>query len=368
MSTPISADALRDWLEAGKPVTLVDIRRAADRVQWSIPGSIHIDAYSDLKQGRPGALADAVLPTAVPVVTICNMGVISQSAAQILDARGFEAHFLEGGMKSWSLAWNTAVIPAMDERVRIIQVRRIGKGCISYIVGSLGEALVIDASLPAGVYLKLAAENGWRIRYVLDTHVHADHLSRSRNLATDAEATLLLPLQERVRFAFTPLAHGDAVTVGTATLNALATPGHTPESTTYLLKGQAVFTGDTLFLSGVGRPDLHADGDGARQRVQLLYHSLQRLFALDPDLLVLPGHASKPIPFDGLPVAAALGGVAECFADWLDSEEGFVERILSRIPPTPPNYLHIVALNEQGVLPEGDPTDLEAGANRCAVS
>jgi glyoxylase-like metal-dependent hydrolase (beta-lactamase superfamily II)/rhodanese-related sulfurtransferase len=368
MSKPMETETLRQWLSSGRPVTVLDIRTPEDRVQWSIPGSIHIDAYTELKAGRPGALADAALPADVPVVTICNMGRVSQTAAQVLQRRGFEAHFLEGGMKSWSLAWNMAEVPVRDACTRIIQVRRTGKGCLSYLVCSMQEALVIDASLPAQVYLEFAAQHGLRIRYVLDTHIHADHLSRSRSLAKEAGATLCLPPQGRVHFPFTPIAHGDTVTLGKATLMALRSPGHTLESTSYVVNGEALFTGDTLFLSGVGRPDLHADSEMARERARLLFHTLNRLLAIGPDVLVLPGHASEPIAFDAVPLFARLSDVAERLHEWLSSEEGFVERILKRIPPTPPNYTHIVELNEAGVLPEGDPTDLEAGANRCAVS
>ena len=70
MSTSIAAETLRQWLVEGKPVTVLDIRTPDDRAQWSIPGSVHIDAYNDLKEGRPGALADALPPAEIPVVTI----------------------------------------------------------------------------------------------------------------------------------------------------------------------------------------------------------------------------------------------------------------------------------------------------------
>lgn len=368
MSERIDTGTLRQWLAGGKRVTVLDIRTAEDRAQWWIPGSIHIDAYDELKAGRAGALADAALPAEVPVVTICNMGRTSQIAAKALQERGFEAVFLEGGMKSWSLAWNTAEVPVGNDCTRIVQIRRTGKGCLSYFVGSKQEALVIDASLPPEVYLELASRNDLRIRYVLDTHIHADHLSRSLSLAKDAGAVLLLPPQGRVRFPFTPIAHGDTVTLGQATLTALRSQGHTLESTSYVLNHEALFTGDTLFLSGVGRPDLHADSNSARDNARLLYHTLNRLLALGPDVLVLPGHVSEPIAFDGVPLVGRVGEVAGGLRDWLSSEEAFVERILKRIPPTPPNYARIVEWNEAGVLPDGDPTDLEAGANRCAVS
>lgn len=368
MNRQVGAETLRQWLSNGKPVTLLDIRTKEDRAQWSIPGSIHIDAYNELKAGGPGALADAVLPANVTVVTICNMGRISQIAAQIVADRGLEALFLEGGMKSWSLAWNLAEVPLNNKPARITQIRRTGKGCLSYLVSSAGEALVIDASLPPRVYLDLAAQQSARIRYVLDTHIHADHLSRSRSLAEEAGATLVLPPQGRVHFPFVPIAHGDVVTLGGTTLMAHLSPGHTLESTSYLLDGEALFTGDTLFLSGVGRPDLHADSQAAQERARLLYHTLNRLLALDQHLLVLPCHGSEPIPFDEVPLSARLGEVSKRLGDWLTCEEEFVERILKRTPPTPPNYTRIVELNEAGELPKGDPTDLEAGANRCAVS
>ena len=83
--------------------------------------------------------------------------------------------------------------------------------------------------------------------------------------------------------------------------------------------------------------------------------------------MVLPAHASEPIAFDRRPIAASLGEVAGWLSAWLASEAGFVERVTSKLPPTPPNFVRIVELNESGEVPDIDPTDLEAGANRCAV-
>jgi glyoxylase-like metal-dependent hydrolase (beta-lactamase superfamily II) len=136
----------------------------------------------------------------------------------------------------------------------------------------------------------------------------------------------------------------------------------------YLLDEQALFTGDTLSLAAVGRPDLEASTEQARTRARLLFRSLQRLAALPPDTLVLPGHTSNPVAFDGEPIVGTLADVIDRVEPLRLSEDAFATFILARIPPTPPNHTAIVAFNEAGEMPQGDPTDLEAGANRCAIA
>lgn len=225
---------------------------------------------------------------------------------------------------------------------------------------------MVDASLAPDVYAEVARTRGWRIRHVLDTHVHADHVSRSRALALRTGARLVLPEQRRVSFAHEAIRDGDEIRLGSVTVRAMHTPGHTLESTCYRVAARWLLTGDTLFLAAVGRPDLEANAEQARQRALLLHNSLARLFGLDPSLLVLPAHTSEPVAFDARPVSATLEAVRAA-VQLPGSPEQFAHRILSRIPPTPPNHHTIVGLNEAGELPQGDPTDLEAGANRCAV-
>jgi glyoxylase-like metal-dependent hydrolase (beta-lactamase superfamily II) len=368
LNPTIGVDELRAMLAERQPVTVLDIRKAEDRAEWSIPGSLHFDAYEALKAGDPGALADAAIPMDAPVVTICGAGKVSITAMELLRDRGFDARSLAGGMKAWSLAWNSAEVPVPGSAATVVQVRRTGKGCLSYLIGNNDEAVVIDAALPAEVYQDLAAEHGWTITRVLDTHVHADHLSRSRLLAEQTGATLHLPEQDRVSYPFTPIRDGDTLAIGSSRLIPMRTPGHTLESTSYVLDGKALFTGDTLFLAGVGRSDLEASPEQARSRARLLHASLMRLTALPPETIILPGHTSEPAPFDNCPIAATLADVISRVGMLGLSEEAFLDAILARIPPTPPNHARIVALNEAGEMPDGDPTELEAGANRCAVS
>ncbi|HEV2128858.1 MAG TPA: rhodanese-like domain-containing protein, partial [Thermomicrobiales bacterium] len=271
--TTVDREELRRMLSTGQPVTVLDVRNDADRAEWSIPGSTHVDAYAALKTGDTTPLDNLDLPKDRPVVTICGAGKTSKLAAERLRERGYDAHSLAGGMRAWSLAWNTAEVPVPDSPTTVLQVRRTGKGCLSYLIGSEGEAVVVDAALDPEVFISLAEERGWRIAHVLDTHIHADHLSRSRALAARTGATLHLPRQGRIAFPFESLEDGDAITVGRATLSTLATPGHTMESMAYLLDGTALLTGDTLFLSAVGRPDLEASADEFRTKAHLLYRS-----------------------------------------------------------------------------------------------
>src|SRR3989442_4378656 len=152
----ISTEGLRELLEQGAPVTVLDVRPAAERAEWAIPGSVHADAYEALRRGDPTALADFRPTNGDRVVTVCAAGKTSMLAAERLRARGLDAVSLEGGMRAWSLAWNTAEVPCPGSSARIVQLRRTGKGCLSYLIGSHGHAVVIDASLEPPGYRRVA--------------------------------------------------------------------------------------------------------------------------------------------------------------------------------------------------------------------
>jgi glyoxylase-like metal-dependent hydrolase (beta-lactamase superfamily II)/rhodanese-related sulfurtransferase len=363
----VDAKTLRGWLERGESVMVVDVRRAHEHAEWSIPGSVGHDAYDRLKAGDEGAMEDLEAPEYGPVVTVCNAGHSSAVAAGQLRGRGIEAFTLEGGMKSWTTAWNTAPVDLPGTFAEVVQVRRTGKGCLSYLIGSGGEAAVVDASVDAGVYLDLAEERDLTITRVLDTHVHADHLSRSRVLAELTGATLHMLAGSPVSYTFDALGDGDEVRIDASRLRVLRTPGHTPESASYLLDGGVLITRDTLFLSAVGRPDLGAGPEGVREKARSLHASLTRVLSLDPEALVLPGHTSEPVPFDGVPIAATLSEVRENTPLLGESEGAFEKKLVGSAAPTPENHERIVEINGTGEWPEGDTAELEAGANRCAA-
>jgi rhodanese-related sulfurtransferase len=114
--TSIDVESLRQMLEQGDTVTVLDVRPEDQRTEWRIPGSLHFDAYEALKAKDPSAMEEAEPPTGLPVVTVCSAGNSSRTAAEQLQARGYEALSLEGGMKAWSMAWNTVEVAVPGRR------------------------------------------------------------------------------------------------------------------------------------------------------------------------------------------------------------------------------------------------------------
>jgi glyoxylase-like metal-dependent hydrolase (beta-lactamase superfamily II)/rhodanese-related sulfurtransferase len=362
----IDSNTLRKWLEEKENVIVVDVRPQEKREEWHIPGSLYIDAYKRLNTGDASVLDELAIPEKMKVVTVCAAGRTSQIASDELRKRGFDSYSLEGGMKGWSLAWNTAEL--IFEGLTIVQVRRTGKGCLSYIIASEGEAIVIDASLELEVYLDIAKSRNWKIKYALDSHIHADHLSRTPGLAKQSGALLFLPENNKLQFEYSKIVDEQELSFGSSTLKAIHTPGHTLDSTSYLIDEKFLFTGDTIFVDGVGRPDLKADEEQTKVRASLLYDSLKKIVSLHGDTVIFPGHISKPIPFDNKPILGTLADIKISVSSLKLNKGDFINNILTKIPPTPPNYLQVSEINTTGNIRGIDPKEIEAGANRCAIS
>jgi len=367
MDKIITTDQLRKKLVQHEPVFILDVRPTEQRQEWHIAGSQHLDAYKRLNAGDNTVLDEIELPEDTTVVTVCAAGRISMIASDVLRTKGFNAVSLEGGMKAWNYAWNTAELQ-FQNGPKIIQVRRVAKGCLSYVVGSGSDAIVIDASLDPQIYLGMAAENGWRIKYVTDTHIHADYVSRTRELSKASGAKHVLLDRTKVNYEFTPISAGSSLSVGEATFEFIHTPGHTLESASLKINDLALLTGDTLFIDSVGRPDLKADPDLVIQKSKSLYRSLKGLLTMNPSIFVLPAHTSKAILFDAKIIGAPLSNVRNNVSLLGASEEEFVSFTSSRVPPPPPNYQTIASLNKEGSYEGHTLADLEAGANRCAIS
>lgn len=355
----ISAKDLKKQLDAGRPVHLLDVRSPEEHKEWALPNSRNIPLPEIQAGRRPDVPRDATL------ITFCLHGPRSSKARELLAADGYNVRHLEGGMVAWNSIFDVAPLEAAGARV--LQMRRVGKGCMSYLVADAGEALVIDATLDIEAYLEEAERLGARIVRVLDTHAHADHASGSRRLAEATGAKYLAPEEVGADVADEILREGDTVRAGGATLRVLATPGHTPGSLTYLL-GDAAFTGDTLFVESVGRPDL---GQDPRPNAMVLWKTLhERILALPAGTRILPGHFGEGVDMAPRePIVADLGALRENLPALRMGEKEFADWVAKNALPKPGNFETIKRYNTGQVKLDLDELrDLEAGPNRCAIS
>lgn len=366
MEKTITVKELQERLSKHEKVFILDVRPADQRKEWKIADSVHVDAYRQLNAGDDTALDNVELPEGSTVVTVCAAGRTSLLASRLLRRKGVDAYSLEGGMKAWNYAWNTAEIEFSKSKV--IQVRRAAKGVLSYIIGSAGEAIVIDAALDPDIYQTITKQNRWEIKYVMDTHIHADFVSRTSDLSKATGAKHLLLGNANVEFHFAAVKNGDIINFGNAQIEFIHTPGHSWESTTFKLGNEAIFTGDTLFIDGIGRPDLKADKNEGIEKAKALYKSIKYLLSLNFEILVFPAHTSNTVSFNGQLIADTIGNVKTKLQVADLSEAEFVEYTATRIPPAPPNYQTIALINKRGSYEGQVLADLEAGGNHCAIA
>jgi glyoxylase-like metal-dependent hydrolase (beta-lactamase superfamily II)/rhodanese-related sulfurtransferase len=230
-------------------------------------------------------------------------------------------------------------------------------GCASYLVGDedVGVAAVVDPKLHIEEYLTLARYLAVRIEHILETHNHADHVSGHGALAAATGATIHVHRAAGAEYDHEPFDDGWELRLGSLRIQALHTPGHRPEHTSFLLidaaRGDeepwAVLTGDTLFVGDVARPDLAIDKqDGARGIFRSLH---EKLLSLPPQVEVWPGHLGGSMcggPGMDLKVSSTIG-FERAHNDILRlaDEDAFVESALAHLGPQPPNFKDIVALN-----------------------
>ena len=224
----------------------------------------------------------------------------------------------------------------------------------SYLVGCGGKgvAAVIDPLGESDRYLDDAAAFGVELRYVVDTHVHADHVSAGRDLARRAKAEYALFADTELAYYFTPIADGDELDLGNVTLRILHTPGHTPEHVTLLAidgtrapEPWLAFTGHTLMVGDMGRTELATT---AEEGARALFESAEKLRRLPDHLTVLPGAFSGSVcgrGLSGTPVSTIGFERRHNRMFRVTDREEFVRLMTSDIPPRPPQAEEIRAFN-----------------------
>ena len=239
-------------------------------------------------------------------------------------------------------------------------IKAEGLAHLSYLLGDndTGVCAVIDPRRDVKIYLDLARQHNARITHILETHIHADFVSGSRELSAETEAPIYVGKSDEYGFAHEALQDGDTLAIGSLTLKILHTPGHTPEHVCYLVRGGkgsqepwALFSGDTLFAGEVGRPDLL--GQGSEQDLaRSLYRTLHnKLLKLGDEVEVYPAHGQ------GSPCGGSIGdrntstiGYERLHNPKLKemSEEAFVKLVLSDLPPAPFYYPRMKKVNAHG--------------------
>ena len=237
----------------------------------------------------------------------------------------------------------------------------------SYAVGCVREGVlaIVDPRRDIDVYLELAAHHGMEIRFVLETHIHADYASGARELSERTGAQLCVSRYDagetfEVSFPHRDLEDGDEVTLGNVRLRALHTPGHTPEHLSFLVFDEVrhqevpmlMLSGDFLFVGSLGRPDLLGD-EAKRGLAEKLFTSVRETLPDLPDgLEVHPAHGAGSMcgaGMSGRPFSTlGFERMANPYLDPSLSREQFVEKILSSVPPFPPYYRRMKAVNSKG--------------------
>jgi len=233
-------------------------------------------------------------------------------------------------------------------------------GCASYVIADGGEAAVVDPKWQIEDYLELAHEHDVRIRHVLETHNHADHLSGRGRLAAATGATLWVSAEAGAEYDHEPLEDDTAIELGDVRITALRTPGHRPEHLAFDVEDRSrdeapwlLLTGDSLFVGDVARPDLAVEPEeGARG----LHRSLARLLEHEDFVEVWPGHVGGSL-CGGAGMSKKPGstiGFERRFNPLLRlaDEDEFVRELTAAPQPQPPNFERIVALNRGPLVAE----------------
>jgi glyoxylase-like metal-dependent hydrolase (beta-lactamase superfamily II) len=368
--------------EAGEPLQVLDVR-APERLAAGRIDLVPAECFHNIPASQLGLLADpeeAGLRRDRPVAVVCARGVSSRPLAAHLRSLGYRAHSLAGGMAGW-------MATAVERRLappggfdRFLQFDRVGKGALSYLLVSGGEALVVDPPRTVRPLLEAAAAAGARVTAVADTHVHADYLSGAPGLATHLGVPYHLHPADNVfpvdgtpgRLAIAPLSEGQALRVGRGEVRVLHTPGHTDGSVTLLAgaggASAAALTGDFLFVGSVGRPDIAGREAEWTPRLWASLECARREWPRD--LEIRPAHYAGPAERrSDRSVGATFGELGERNAALrLADAASFAAWIAARSGAVPPAYLRIKAINV-GLSTVGaeEAEALEAGRNECAA-
>jgi glyoxylase-like metal-dependent hydrolase (beta-lactamase superfamily II) len=374
----IPPQELADRLDAGEPLQVLDVR-AREKVaagHIALGAALDFRAMPNAKLLALSSLDDLGLDPTRPVAVICNRGNSSKQSTAFLRERGYEAFSVSGGMAAWETVYVVRRLTPTPSLAHVVQLDRLGKGALSYVLVSDGDAVVVDPGRHLGRYDALLTDLDATPAAVVDTHMHADYLSGARAAAARWQVPYFVHEDDAVspydatpgRFAHQPLSDGDTIAFGRAALRAVHVPGHTLGSVALLADDGLVLTGDFLFVRSVGRPDLGGQADAW---ARLLWRSLERVRReWYGDLLVLPAHyASEAERRADRAVAARFDVIAATnAAARIQDAPAFLQWVADH-QATPPEAYRTIKLANLGLVDvsDSDAGLLESGPNQCAI-
>ncbi|MCP3027294.1 MBL fold metallo-hydrolase [Halobacillus sp. A5] len=370
---PMTAQQVTQKIVNNEPLFILDVRNEDAFQDWKIEGKkvtyLNIP-YFDLLDGVEEILDQ--LPADREILVVCAKEGSSVMVAEMLSEEGKDVFYLQGGMKSWSEYLEPVKVADLNNGGELFQFVRIGKGCLSYMVVSNGEAAIIDATRMIDIYTSFAEGKGAKIIHAFDTHLHADHISGGRKLARQTGAAYWLPPKDagEVTYSYVPLEDNEIVKVGNEEIiiHALYTPGHTIGSTSFVIDDQYLLSGDILFIDSIGRPDLAGKAEDWVQDLRETLYS--RYKELSENLIVLPAHfmSMDELNSDGT-IAAKLGTlISNNHGLNVKNDAEFRRIVTENLPPQPNAYQEIRKTNMGIISPdEEQQREMEIGPNRCAV-
>ncbi len=374
MAATITPLELFHDLAAGRVSEILDVRNVDEFAAAPVEGPLPVRTRNVPVYRVMEELEDEAERTLDDAIVICGQGNGSELVAEEFADLGKQVRSLEGGTDAWNRLLVPVEVTGLPAPVRVWQLQRPAKACLSYVVGVPGEhCLVVDPTRQPQPYLDLAAEHAMTVAHVVDTHVHADHVSGGPALAADLGVEYHLPPEDAggvVPWPNRPLRDGDVLDLGSAEVRVMSMhlPGHTPGTIALLVSDAVLLVGDTVFVRGLGRPDLTGQ---AEELARDLFRSVhERLRPLDPRTLIAPAHwsTSEEINGEGLVVTT----LEDVFTATLLNEraiEKFVEEIVTSLPAAPDAYDTIRAVNAGKLAPPEDEIDiLDIGRNQCAAS
>jgi glyoxylase-like metal-dependent hydrolase (beta-lactamase superfamily II)/rhodanese-related sulfurtransferase len=360
-------------IDEGRCPYVLDVRNQDEYATWQIEGT------------RPVPMRNVPIWVAVEesetlareipedTVVVCAHGNGSDLLIDVLKDEGREVRTLEGGTAAWAQLLVPRPIDGIPDGMVGYQIARPSKACLSYVIGVPGHGcVVVDPARFPETYLDLAARHDMDIAHVIDTHIHADHISGGPALAERFGVPYHVPMEDAgpsTPFTNEPLADGAVLDLGAASLEVLAIkmPGHTPGSTCVHIPGHLLLTGDTVFVRGLGRPDLTGKAD---ELATELFHTIHdRLAPLDPATKVMPAHwtIAEEIDNDGM-VQTTIGKVFEADIMTMGDIHRFIDEIIATLPAAPDFYDTIRLVNAGQAATAEEIETLEIGKNQCAAS